>query len=54
MGAWALAHGWPARDADALRDYALGVQARTRYHTVPDPFGRWAIDQWRRDGAVKN
>ena len=44
---WALAHGWTADDAKELGDFAAGVVAGTRYHTVPDPFGQMAIDRWR-------
>lgn len=46
---WALVHGWRAEDAEELGGYAAGVVAGTRYHTVPDPFGQLAIDQWRAE-----
>jgi hypothetical protein len=48
---WALAHRWTVADAQELGDYAAGVVAGTRYHTVPDPFGRMAIDRWREQAA---
>lgn len=44
---WAMAHGWSARDAQELSEYAGGVLTGTRYHTHPDPFGRLAIERWR-------
>jgi hypothetical protein len=46
---WALGHGFAAADAEKLAAYAQGVQDGTRYHTAPDPFGRWAIQYWRQD-----
>jgi hypothetical protein len=36
---WAVAHGWPAEDAEDLREYAKGVLEGERYHTDPNPFG---------------
>ena len=47
--AWATASGWSAQDAQRLGEYAAGVLAGTRYHTVPDPFGEQAIDHWREE-----
>ena len=48
----ALAHGWTADDAQQLGDYAEGVLAGTRYHTMPDPWGRHAINYWREEAAM--
>lgn len=45
---WAVNHGWSTRDAHELAEYAEGVLAGTRYHTAPDPFGRDAIEGWRK------
>jgi hypothetical protein len=47
LQAWATAHGWAASDVVELGAYAEGVLAGTRYHTVPDPFGQQAIDDWK-------
>jgi hypothetical protein len=52
LGARALAHGWTADDAQQLGDYAEGVLAGTRYHTMPDPWGRHAINYWREEAAM--
>jgi hypothetical protein len=49
---WALANGWRRGDAEELHDYAEGVLAGTRYHTVPDPIGVLAINQWLEDVAT--
>jgi hypothetical protein len=49
---WASVHGWSARDAQELGDYAAGVVAGRRYHTLPDPFGMDAIEDWRADAAA--
>jgi hypothetical protein len=49
---WAIEHGWKASDARDLSAYAEGIRTGQRYHTVPDPFGHLAIDQWR-DAAAK-
>jgi hypothetical protein len=51
--AWAITHGFTAQDAQRLAEYAEGVQAGTRYHTQPDPFGRHAIVYWRQQGAER-
>jgi hypothetical protein len=51
LGVWALAHGWTAADAQQLGDYAEGVLAGTRYHTMPDPWGRHAINYWREEAT---
>jgi hypothetical protein len=47
--AWALTHGFTAEDARRVSEYAEGVQAGTRYHTAPDPFGKRAIVYWQED-----
>lgn len=47
--AWALTHGFTAEDARKVSEYSAGVQAGTRYHTAPDPFGQHAITYWRED-----
>jgi hypothetical protein len=47
--AWAVTHGFTAEDARRLAEYAQGVQAGTRYHAHPDPFGRHAIVYWREN-----
>ena len=52
LGARALAHGWTADDAQQLGDYAEGVLAGTRYHTMLDPWGRHAINYWREEAAM--
>jgi hypothetical protein len=51
LGVRALAHGWTADDAQQLGDYAEGVLAGTRYHTMPDPWGRHAINYWREEAT---
>ena len=49
--AWASLHGWSTHDAQVLGDYAEGIAAGRRYHTLPDPFGMDAIEDWRADVA---
>jgi hypothetical protein len=44
-----LNHAWSAFDAQALSEYAQGVQDGVRYHTTPDPFGPHALYRWRED-----
>jgi hypothetical protein len=43
---WARERGWPDDDADIMRDYAQGVKAGVRYHTVPPPFVPARFDEW--------
>ncbi len=45
---WAEANGWSEQDASLLASYARGVQSGDWYYTRPDPFGRNAIERWRR------
>jgi hypothetical protein len=50
--AWAVANRWRPADAQELGEYAEGILAGRRYHTAPDPFGKWAIER-RRSAAAE-
>ncbi len=47
---WALSNGWNNGNSQLLRDYATGVLAGARFHTLPDPFGLNA-SQWSARAA---
>jgi hypothetical protein len=49
---WAVANGWSPEDAEQLAEYAAGVSAGKHYHTLPDPWGRWAFDRWRDEAGA--
>lgn len=50
--AWALAHGWPARGADRLRELASRFEAgRVPRVRQPNPFRADIVQQWRTAAA---
>jgi hypothetical protein len=49
---WAIRRGWVAKDVDLLREFAEGVHAGTRYHTVPQPWSRPIVESWLRGAPV--
>jgi hypothetical protein len=52
--AWALAHEWPARGADRLRELASKVEAgRAPRARQPHPFRADIVEQWRTAAAQK-
>jgi hypothetical protein len=43
---WAGQHGWLENDRELLREFAVGVQAGTRFHTMPQPWARPQVESW--------
>jgi hypothetical protein len=47
-----MRRGWVAKDVVLLREFAVGVHAGTRYHTVPQPWVRSIVQDWLRGAPV--
>ena len=43
---WAGHHGWLDNDRELLLEYAVGVQAGQRFHTMPQPWTRPQVESW--------
>lgn len=43
---WAGQHGWLESDRELLLEFAAGVQASKRFHTVPQPWARPQVESW--------